>query len=943
MDEYGAMEHRLRRGGRSGILHCGRPLLGALLLSVLAVSHADTEMNLRVGVYDNPPLVFLNQAGKVDGFVPALLNEISREQGWRLEYVHCDFPRCLSLLDSGNIDLVVPVAVNAGRLKRYRFNRRNFIINWGKIYAREGVEIVSIRDLDGMRVAVVSNDAHYTKLRALADAFEITIDFRDFSSYAQVLDSIALGHADAGLVTRLFSGPGSRIDGVEKTPVIFNPVGLRMAMPGDDAHGAAIRSAVDRRLGALKADPDSAYYSLLEQWLDEDSGGGLPDWVGWILLGVIGLALAALTIFMVFELVLQRRTRALRSSIEQRDRSETEEQALGMLLHLSLEGHPLEIYLQQSLDNLLRAIPWLGGLPQAGIFLAGETREELRLVSSHNLDPEIRRLCSTVPFGTCLCGRAAAENCTQFADCVDDRHVTRYPGMPPHGHYNVPVMADNRVLGVMVFYLPHGHSYSTHEKAFLEQVADALSMGISKRRDAKAIERLAYFDPLTGLANRRLLLDRLQHDMRLAARHSKSGAVLFFDLDRFKTLNDALGHAVGDELLRQTGRRLVRALRAEDSVARIGGDEFVVALPELGGVHGDPGADVRAVAEKLRRVLAEPFELDGHRYQMTASIGVAMFPEDTGHAEDILRNADAAMYKVKHAGGNGMRFFEPEMQKETDHRLSLESQLRAALEHDHLSLAYQPLVQSSGRIIGAEVLLRWNHPTRGALSPASFVSVAEETGLILHLGRWVMRRACYQLKQWMDAGECYPALRYLAINVSPIEFRQKGYVDSVAAVIEETGVDSSHVTIEITEGALLGDLDEIIGKMRRLKSYGLHLSIDDFGTGYSSLAYLKRLPLDILKIDRSFVRDILTDSQDAAIVETIISITAHLGLDAVAEGVETEEQFDFLKQRGCRVFQGYYFGKPVSAESFIELTFRVGSDSLKESNDPVDDGKQPSK
>ncbi|MEA3410973.1 MAG: EAL domain-containing protein [Pseudomonadota bacterium] len=920
-------------------------LLGALLLSAPFAARAGTDTSFRIGVYDNPPLVFLDQSGQIDGFLPALFNDISTREGWKLDYVHCEFPRCLAMLDAGDIDLLIPIAVNADRLRRYRFNRRNFIINWGKIFARDGLRIESIRDLDGKRVAVVSDDIHYRKLRELADAYEISIDFRDFSNYDQVLDSIALGHADAGLATRLFSGPESRSSGIERTPVIFNPVGLRLAMPGDKAGGAELVAAIDRRLGDLKADPDSIYYGLLEEWLDEAPHSEWPGWFGWALLGVIGSALAILLLFLIFELVLQRRTRVLRGNIEQRDRSEAEEQTLGVLLRLSLEGHPLEIFLQQSLDSLIHAIPWLEVLPQAGIFVATETGEELRLVSSHNLAPEIRQLCAKVPFGQCLCGRAALEHCTQFANCVDDRHVTRYPGMAPHGHYNVPIMADNRTtLGAMVFYVPHGHAYSTHEQAFLEQVADVLSMGISKRRDAEAIERLAYFDPLTGLANRRLLLDRLQHDMQLAARHSKKGAVLFFDLDRFKTLNDALGHAVGDELLRQAGRRLVGSLRAEDSVARIGGDEFVVVLPELGAGPGNSGADVRAVADKLRRALAEPFELGGHRYQVTASIGISLFPDDSSQSEDILRNADAAMYKVKHAGGNGTRFFEPGMQKEADHRLSLESQLRDALDEDQLSLSYQPLVQASGDIVGAEVLLRWDHPVRGPVPPASFVPVAEETGLILHVGRWVMRQACLQLKRWMETGECQDGMRYLAINVSPIEFRQNDYVNGVASIIEETGVDSSRITIEITEGALLGDLDEIIHKMRRLKRYGLHLSIDDFGTGYSSLTYLKRLPLDILKIDRSFVRDISTDAQDAAIVETIISITGHLGLEAVAEGVETEDQFEFLKKRGCHVFQGFHFGRPVTAEAFFRMICSAEPDSRAGRNDSDDDvGPLPAK
>lgn len=455
---------------------------------------------------------------------------------------------------------------------------------------------------------------------------------------------------------------------------------------------------------------------------------------------------------------------------------------------------------------------------------------------------------------------------------------------------------------------------------------------ISERKLAEAhIERLAYYDALTDLPNRRLLTDRLERDLARARRHKHYGAMLFLDLDRFKNINDSLGHQVGDELLKEVARRLTNDLRLEDTVSRLGGDEFIMLLSDMGKEPTDAAARTQAKAEQVQVRLSEPYKVLGHDLHITPSIGVAIFPADDDPNEDsndILRHADTAMYRAKDDGRDAIRFFLPSMQAAADQRLEIEKDLRFALGRNELSLYFQPQVDHNGQLIGAETLLRWIHPEKGFISPADFIPVAEATGLILPIGLWVLEASCKQIKIWSDQGL---SIGHLAVNVSPRQFRQPDFIRQVYQVIERTGVDAQQLGLELTEGMVIDNISDTIDKMQALKQIGIELSIDDFGTGYSSLAYLKRLPLDILKIDQSFVRDIETDESDATIVETIISMAHHLNLKVIAEGVETEFELDFLTKRDCKSYQGYYFSRPIPESEFTRL-FKSGKRMPVEDN-----------
>ena len=435
------------------------------------------------------------------------------------------------------------------------------------------------------------------------------------------------------------------------------------------------------------------------------------------------------------------------------------------------------------------------------------------------------------------------------------------------------------------------------------------------------IRHLAFEDPLTHLPNRLLLLDRLQQALASSARSNRLGALLLIDLDNFKTLNDTLGHDKGDLLLQQVGQRLAGCSREGDTVARLGGDEFVVLFEDLSETAEEAATQSEAAGEKILAALRLPYLLAGYENRSTPSIGVTLFSGHQNSIEDLLKQADLAMYQAKTAGRNMLRFFDPEMQAIVAERAALEVDLREAVRQQQFIVYYQPQVDGKGGLNGAEALVRWQHPRRGLVPPLEFIALAEETGLILPLGHWVLETACRQLALW--APQPAMAELSLAVNISARQLQQPDFVAQVQAVLASTGARPQRLKLELTESLLVHDVDGVVAKMSALKEHGVGFSLDDFGTGYSSLSALKRLPLEQLKIDQSFVRDILVDANDAAIARMVIVLAESMGLAVLAEGVETAAQQDFLASQGCHAYQGYLFSRPLPIEEFEEFVTRV--------------------
>lgn len=444
-----------------------------------------------------------------------------------------------------------------------------------------------------------------------------------------------------------------------------------------------------------------------------------------------------------------------------------------------------------------------------------------------------------------------------------------------------------------------------------------VDIDLTETRKVQAkIEHLAYFDELTKLPNRRLFLDRLNEEITVARRNSISIAVLYMDLDKFKSINDSLGHAVGDELLKQVANRIKDQIRLEDTVSRFGGDEFVVLLKELSNSPEVAANQSQLVAEKIRTAFDHSFNIAQHKISVTLSIGISLFSAENNTAADLLKQADTAMYLAKETDSNSIRFFETAMQEATDAQLLLGKDLRQALVREEFFLLYQPQINLDGKMIGVEALLRWRHPRRGIILPDQFIAVAEDTKLIFQIEAWVLLTACRQLKAWEHL---YKNIDFqISVNISLLKFSTADFVSHIQGIIQEGRVDPQRLRLEITERVVNENIKDTNIKMHALNKMGVSFSIDDFGIGYSSLNHLKTLPLDQLKIDRSFVNDLFQGPKDEAVIETIITMAHTLGMNVIAEGVEKNEQVRFLSEKGCDTFQGYHFDKPLSSEMVTE-------------------------
>ena len=597
--------------------------------------------------------------------------------------------------------------------------------------------------------------------------------------------------------------------------------------------------------------------------------------------------------------------------------------------------------------EVCRAAVEAGGMKGAWIGLVERQTGNVQPVASFGLsDVDLQKLDISVwasdPRGSGPTGCAIRNNEAVWSDdtTTDPRLAPWWQLVRKTGFLSVgalPLRQRGEVVGNLTLYADDVEAFDAEVRELLGEMALNVSFALDnftweeeRRRNEARINELAYYDQLTGLANRPLLTDRIRQAVAVGMRKDQFSALLFIDLDRFKTINDTLGHAHGDNLLKQVGQRLLAIVPADDTVARFGGDEFVLLLHGLPG-NGDEAAEaVALICRKILNAVREPILVEGITCNCTASIGVALFGKQSITPDELLKQADLAMYQAKDAGRNTVRFFDPAMQQTVMERIELERDLEEAIRLEQFVLYYQPLIGVDDTVIGAEALIRWQHPKRGLVQPVDFIPLAEENGMIARIGAWVLHQACSQLARWAEV----PELSHLtvAINVSARQFRESDFVHDVTAAVRQTGIDPNLLKLELTESQLALNMQEIIASMVELSNLGIRFSLDDFGTGYSSMTYLKLLPLDQLKIDRSFIRDLLTDPNDAAIASIIIALSQSLGLTTVAEGVETREQKKALLNMGCTLFQGYLFSVPLAAKDFERFLARRNEEAAEEGN-----------
>ncbi|MBF0285147.1 MAG: EAL domain-containing protein [Magnetococcales bacterium] len=597
----------------------------------------------------------------------------------------------------------------------------------------------------------------------------------------------------------------------------------------------------------------------------------------------------------------------------QRRRDHQNRLAIIRLMETAMDQLPLEKQLGMILEVIF-TVPWFARMPKGAIFLVDDASGALKLAAQSGFSEEQSTRCAVIQPGECLCGRALRDQEMIFSSCVDEHHDIRFDHMPPHGHYCVPITNRERTVGVINLYVEPNHVQTAEEREFLSNVAQT-TLGLLERRqlEEKLEERdqLAQLDELTGLANRALFQDRLSRAMSLAARQQRQLVLMVLDLDRFKMVNDTLGHDAGDQLLREAALRIRDCLRHSDSVSRLGGDEFAIILPEL--THP---FYVELVARKILEQTAKPFVFPMGEVKLSCSIGLAVYPDDGETVGDLLKNADNAMYRAKSEGKETFRFFKPEMSRLARHRMEMEMAMRRGLERHEFELFYQPKIDlDQNRVIGMEALVRWRHPERGIISPVEFIPIAEESGLILPLGAWILRTACRQTQQWRAMG--FEELK-VSVNLSARQFQQQDeLLELLRQSLEDSGLPPHALGLELTENMVMDNAAQTIAALREIRAMGVEILVDDFGTGYSSLSYLKKFPIQVLKIDQSFVRDLGVNREDEAIVTSIIALARNMNLEVVAEGVENLVQQSFLQDQGCHRIQGFLHAKPLSIDDFL--------------------------
>lgn len=1090
-----------------------------ILLLLLLPTAAFSE--LKVGVYQNSPKVFIDELGAPAGFFVDIINAIALAENWQLTYVTCVWDECLTKLEKAELDIMLDVAYSPQRERRFDFNREEVIFSWSIVYQAAGKKIDSILDLDRQKIAVLKGSIQYRELRARAQGFGIRPDYVEVDAFAEALSLVDQNKVDFVLFNRFFGNRHMASHRLTASSVLVRPSQLKFAASkGRNQH---LLPAIDRQLLLLKQDRQSVYYRSMQRWLAQKPSEKIPLWAKW------SIAILSLLLLVSFVIALFNRAYLRRKKSELKRVSSLLDSAINATPDLIFFKDRQGVYLgcneaferftgkkhaqivgrsdfdlfepdvaeffrendHQMLDSLLprKNEEWVS-YPDGNrvlldtlkapfydsdkklIGVLGVSRD---ITAHHQLEQQLREseqhfktLYDQAPLpyqsldavGNILSVNQAWLNMLEFdseqevigrniGELLSTDSMALLPGrfaqfikegevcckeydMHTKSGRHLKVSVDgkirtdksgsflqthciltditrqrqsedrlklfrqqidrsrdaiyvidaktaafidvNEAAGRMLGYsmqeissmsmLDISSRMKTQQQWEAEvlkvkQDINGLSMEdlhiardgrpvavdmsiifqsqqgdgvlIASARDATdrkkiegellhkeaVLEHLAHHDTLTELPNRLLFFDRLHQAMHKASRSESIIALLFIDLDNFKEINDSLGHSIGDLLLQAVSQRLPLSTREDDIVARLGGDEFTVITGPL-----TRPLDAGVLAQKLVQQLQIPFDIEGYQLHISASIGISIFPNDGENVENLLKNADSAMYRAKSEGRGNYQFYTEDMTARAFERMQMESELRVAIEQQQFVLHYQPQFEiSTGRIVGAEALIRWHHPRLGLVQPGSFIPLAEETGQIRQIGAWVLSTVCHKLVDWAADG-CQPVR--VAVNVSGKQVIKgdKSLYKVVEKILRESACDPHLLELEITEGIVMHNPEQSIQDLLKLQALGIEISIDDFGTGYSSLSQLKQLPINKLKIDRSFIRDIQHDPNDQAITRAIIAMGKSLQLKILAEGVENEVQLAFMRQEGCDEVQGFYYSLPLAEEDFLELLSR---------------------
>lgn len=842
-------------------------LLGLALLvlagrQLIELGGSASGRTITVGLYDNPPKIYTDSNGKPAGLFVDLLQPIAARERWSLRFVHCAWSDCLQYLRDGRIDLMPDVAYSEERARQFDFHGIAAAHSWSQVYRRPQVDIRSVTDLAHRRIAILRNGIQQQYLVRLMAGSALPFTPVLVNSFPEGFRATRDGRTDAVVSNAFFGAGQARRYGLVETPIMFEPVSLYFATA--KGRHPELLARIDHYLSRWRQDPDSVYFMAIRNAMAPEPMTIVPRWLRYTLFGT-----ATLTLLLT---------------------------GFGLLSRWEVRRKTLDLQrANRRLDQVIAASPVVLFL------LQGRSREFV----PQWVSPNIERVFGYQPRDACQPGWWAA-------------HL--HPDDRDGALSNLAQLAYRGQLAQTYRFIDaKGRTRHVHEELRVADTIDGESAqvvgtwsDITQAREHEAeIDFLALHDTLTGLGNRAMLQLRLTEAIDRAVTDGSRLAILSIDLDRFRNINDSLGHTLGDDLLCKAARQIGSLAGSDDTLARIGGDEFVMVLSDTST------SQAAARAQQLLKMFSKPLTTTPHAVVVTASVGISMFPDDGSDADTLLRHADLALYEAKGIGYNNCRVFASALSTGAQDRVTLETALRSAIALGQLMLHYQPQVDlASGELIGVEALARWTHPELGSVPPGRFIPLAEELGLIDEIGSWVLREACRQMAAWQAAGLIVPSM---AVNLSVQQIEHGVLPTLVADVLRESGLSAGRLELEITESTIMREPEKAIAVLREIHEQGVKISIDDFGIGHSSLAYVKRLPVDRLKIDQSFVREIGRDVNDEAICRTVIELARNLGLDAIAEGVEREEQVDFLRTEGCRFAQGYLFSKPLPAMTLQDL------------------------
>jgi len=824
-------------------------------------SSSDNAREVRVGLYQNSPKIYRNAQGLPDGLFVMLLEAIAEEESWQLSYIDCEWSECLNLLSNNAIDLMPDVAITDERAHRFDFHSIAVTHSWSEVWVRKDLNILGLPDLQGVRIAVLRQSVQEVALKKMMMGYGLGFKPVPVNTYTEGFQAVKAGKADAVITNVQFADiHGTQFD-LRETPVMLNPARLFYATAAGLNHD--LLKAIDKHIEAWRAEPDSVYYEALKSTMVPVQQPRLPKLWKWALIIGLGMIVLMFCINGILRWQVGKRTKML---VETNVRFN----------HL-LKASPVVLY-QLKQDGLGYKPVWV-------------SKNVKRLFGYY---PE--QLYSHEWWIGVLHEEDRQKTLEQFKEIFKTGHmVHEYRVHDSEG--NTRFIRDERQL------ITQSNRDETEIVGTWSDLTD-----IYEREDR--LNFLSQYDPLTHLPNRQKLQERLEEAIARSQQFHESFAILSIDIDRFKKINETLSYQIGDAVIMRIAERLKHILNVEDTLARVGGDDFILLINDHVDVE-----QVSKIARKVLNRFSVPLRVNDHELTVTASIGVAMSPEDGRDPDTLLKNAEIARYSAKSAGRNRFEFFNDRLSEGMHEDLMLENALRMAVERNELILHYQPLIDFTDlKIVGVEALVRWQHPTMGLIPPFKFIPLAEETGLIGDIGLWVLREACRQMTEWDKDGV---EIGCLSVNISVHQIESGQLPQQVREALKDFGVAPERLFLELTESTIMQDPKQASIAMAEFKEMGVKLAVDDFGTGYSSMAYLKRLPLDRLKIDRSFIKDIGTDTNDEVICKAIVQLAKSLGLETVAEGVEEESQAEFLKGLGCDVAQGYLYSKPVPVQ---ELT-----------------------